>query len=541
MNSLPETPNLDHLKRQAKDLFAAYRRHQPEAMDQFRRHLPVVRGASDADLMAAGLRLADAQSCIARAYGYASWADLRAMVELLRLRASDVPALRLLFAQRAYGGDLSGHMDGAQPRAAAQVLEHHPEITQGCVVTAAGAGAVEPVRAALQRDTDWINQPGGPLMLTPVMAACHSGLLGQQEHRAAVLEVIRLLLEAGADASASVASRWPPASLHAPDETTPLSPLYGAAGVIRDPEAVQMLLAAGADPNDGESLYHAVENVDCLRLLLEAGARVTGTNALYRVLDFHAPIALALLLKAARGAPELQGAGLLAWAIRRRRAPEIFAVLLEGGCDPAARMAQGQSLWELALRYGLREVAEMLRAPGSPTAMSGQDRFLAACAAGEAAVARDLLSREPGLIAALKEAELTLLPELAASGASKAVRLMVELGWPIEVKGGDWGASALNQAVFRGDAQMARFLLERGASWQAQHGFGDDVSGTLCWASQNRPIPEGDWVACAEALLEHGMPGVRRDPNHPGVVLMAGRPRQFSDAVTECLLDGPVG
>ena len=58
--------------------------------------------------------------------------------------------------------------------------------------------------------------------------------------------------------------------------------LYGAAGVAHDPETTRLLLHRGADPDDGESVYHAVEATDtaCLELLLERQRRDgAGTNA----------------------------------------------------------------------------------------------------------------------------------------------------------------------------------------------------------------------------------------------------------------------
>ena len=53
-----------------------------------------------------------------------------------------------------------------------------------------------------------------------------------------------------------------------------MSALYGAAGVRYDPELTRALLDAGANPNDGESVYHSTEaeSPECLRILLEHGA-----------------------------------------------------------------------------------------------------------------------------------------------------------------------------------------------------------------------------------------------------------------------------
>ena len=62
-----------------------------------------------------------------------------------------------------------------------------------------------------------------------------------------------------------------------------MSVLYGAAGAAHDlGDQRRLLLDRGADPDDGESVYHAVEAEDtaCLELLLQRGATVRDTNAL---------------------------------------------------------------------------------------------------------------------------------------------------------------------------------------------------------------------------------------------------------------------
>jgi hypothetical protein len=77
MERSPDRLNLDHLKKQAKDLIRLYRQHDPEAFRRFRRGLPLAAGQSDDEVASLDLRLHEAQSCVAREYGFVSWQDLR--------------------------------------------------------------------------------------------------------------------------------------------------------------------------------------------------------------------------------------------------------------------------------------------------------------------------------------------------------------------------------------------------------------------------------------------------------------------------------
>jgi hypothetical protein len=337
--------------------------------------------------------------------------------------------------------------------------------------------------------------------------------LRERLHRCA-----RFLLTAGANPNQRIGNRWPPASLSKPDDDHPLSALYGAAGKNHDPGLTKLLLDAGADPNDGESLYHSLENPACTRLLLEHGARIEGSNALYRALDFDNADPLALLLEhgadpnePARNAPLTDWGTPLLWAIRRRRSPRHVAALLTAGADPSAMTPSGISAYRLALQFGLEEVAGLLRGTSGTEPISDEDMFVTACARGDEAEARRIRSARPDLPATLPQPQLRLLPDMTGEGGDKGARLMVELGWPIAVRGGDWNASALNLAVFRGNAELTRFLLEHGASWTEMHGHGDNVCGTLSWASCNEPVAGGDWVGCAQALLEHGAMATTRN------------------------------
>jgi Lon protease-like protein len=90
---LPQSPNLEHLKSQAKDLLHAFRAKQADALQRFRDALPAVRGLDDQRLAAMDLKLHDAQSVIAREYGFPSFAELRKHVGTTMPAAETLRAL----------------------------------------------------------------------------------------------------------------------------------------------------------------------------------------------------------------------------------------------------------------------------------------------------------------------------------------------------------------------------------------------------------------------------------------------------------------
>ena len=168
--------------------------------------------------------------------------------------------------------------------------------------------------AALVLGRAWRGDPsttGGPRGWAPLLYVCHSCFPSAT--------LARELLDRGADPNASFENEY-----------GSMSALYGAAGVAHDPELTRVLLEAGANPDDGESLYHATESPEtaCVELLLAHGAATRGTNALAHALDDERPGHVRLMLAA--GADPNEGA-LVAHAVRRGRGPEVVRLLAAHG------------------------------------------------------------------------------------------------------------------------------------------------------------------------------------------------------------------
>ena len=94
MKTLPDNPNLDHLRRQAKDLLAGLRDSRSE------------------------VSLADAQAALAQRYGFRTWTDLKAEVDRRRGQAdvADDAGQVGRCVLRAGGSDRSDEVGGSGRR-----------------------------------------------------------------------------------------------------------------------------------------------------------------------------------------------------------------------------------------------------------------------------------------------------------------------------------------------------------------------------------------------------------------------------------------
>ena len=237
------------------------------------------------------------------------------------------------------------------------------------------------------------------LNIPPLIAVSHSAWRSSIAFREPLRRCLRLLLDRGADPNQSFQNRWAPHSLEKPGEEK-LTAIYGAAGKLHDEQMTAMLLAAGADANDNESLYHSIDDprpeLPCTRLLLEAGTRVAGTNALAKVLDFDNLDGLKMLLAhTGHGDPDL--GRILHWAIYRGRSAAHVRALLDAGADPRSLDDSPAELsTSHAASSGLPEVMRLLEEGGTGEPLTDERAFVSACARADEAEARRLHRREPG-------------------------------------------------------------------------------------------------------------------------------------------------
>jgi hypothetical protein len=322
-------------------------------------------------------------------------------------------------------------------------------------------GDADAVAAALAADPALVHKALPGPGRRPLSCACHSAFLAPDQPRApGVRRVVELLLDAGADPNETF-----------DNEYGAMPVLYGAAGVAHDPETTRLLLERGANPDDGESVYHSVEAQDttCLEILLDRGATVRDTNALGNAI--RKPAFVRVLLEKGdlrRSDPELRDA--LLWA----REDEVAELLIAHGADLEARDRDGLTPYSRAARMGDHSMMALLERAGADTGADPVAVWLGKVVRGEAGAA----DRPRGV--ALRPADAELLPMFASAGEDDAstVELLLARGaepnliaGPPEHPGNAlgwtaWGSRALDPAGERveGYVGAARALIAAGAS-----------------------------------------------------------------------------
>ena len=87
---LPPNPSIEHLKKQAKDLFKSYQNGDVSVCTLLKQHLPRFVNLSNQEIFADKFTLHDAQYVIARHYGFEKWSDLREAVQMQTMQNASV-------------------------------------------------------------------------------------------------------------------------------------------------------------------------------------------------------------------------------------------------------------------------------------------------------------------------------------------------------------------------------------------------------------------------------------------------------------------
>jgi ankyrin repeat protein len=454
---LPENPSLENLRKQAKALRKSVRASEAAALARVREFHPKPAEALERFL------LADAQLVIARSYDFASWSKLKQYLEVvaqhffLPTKVSDAgagaEALADQFIRLACLDYASDHI--SRRERARELLAQNPQLLSeeinSNIYLAATVGDEAAARLLLRDDHGLASLRGGPHRWEPLLYAAYSRLNSEAKGHS-TLQVAKLLLEHGANPNGGFL--WDGNYLF-----TALTGVFGEgeAGPRHQPEhqfcdqLARLLLAAGADPNDSQTLYNRMftGGTRHLELLFEFGLG-KDTNGVW-----------AKRLGSRLDTPAEMLQQQMGWAAKYNQAERIH-LLVEHGVDVnKADSRLRRTPYELALLHGNNEIAKYLLAHGArPAVLNDFDEFATACLAGDERRARTVLARHPALIEQLSYHRADLLQLAAESDKREGVRLMARLGFDLnQVK----RTTALHNAAMAGHFEMVKLLIELGA------------------------------------------------------------------------------
>jgi FOG: Ankyrin repeat len=481
--SLPSRPNLEQLKRKAKDLLKAHQSGELEGIRLIQANHPDYSTASKDKIRAAKFSLSDAQLVIAREYGFASWPKLKEHVESLLLETDDPMEL----FKRAFKTD-----DAVFFR---KLVERYPE---------AKTRINEPISA--------FDSPAIIHVRSP--------------------EMLDALLEAGADINGK--SRWWAGGFGLLDCASPEVAAYAikrgavvnahAAARLGMRDKLRELITANpslvhARGGDGQTPLHFASTVPIAEYLLEHGADIDArdvdhesTPAQWMIRE-RQEVARFLVQRGCKTDILMAGAlGDVALigkhldddpeCIHMRVSNEYFPMINHkaGGTIYQWTLGWYVSPHDAAKQFG-REDAYRLLMERSPADV----RLIASCWSADDSAVKKLLAENSGLVSNLSEAYRRQIAHAARNNNLAAVRIMLAAGLPVD-EVGQHKATPLHWAAFHGNAEMAREILR--CNPPLERTDADFNSAPLGWAiygSQNGWFCEtGNYAATVEALLNAG-------------------------------------
>lgn len=512
------TKSIDQLRRDAKALRKAHQSGDLRANQRIANYPPRPQGTP--------LKYADYLHVIARENSFASWPSLKLAADMLGMdRATKRQRLKVALYYGQFG-------------IADQLLQDTPNLAEGDFGLGLGLYLTSQVIEDLEADPALATRPIGHQAPPLTILARSKWVHHKPELTEEMLEIANALLSHGADVN-----------LGAPiydGNDYKLPPLFFAIGHANNMALGRWMLLNGANPNDGESLYHATElgHHDGLTMLLEHGADPKGTNALLRAMDFHDTEAVQMLLDHGAKVDEFDGThvgGEAPWVVpalhqaaRRMAKMDMIELLLSNGANLERRF-EGATPYAYARVFGHQELALRLEQLGADTTLSAVETLLSNAAEGSTAKS---LSDPEAVPAAYRDIIRMILH---LPGKLEHLKNLVAIG--IEHDRPDTeGLTPVQVAGWEGLPEVLQYLLSLKPDLTHVNGYGGTLLSTILHGSENCPQRGGrNYLSCLRLALKEGVPLPRRAIELAGTDDIAEFLADWADQHPDQVVEGGVG